>query len=135
MTSNSQNSNLAHSPREFHSPLSSRTMSIISALSLLIASIVFATERRGALVPMELRAYDILTVIRYSRIVPPQPSGVSDYVVFNVDFDEDSVRQYNAFPIPRLLLADVVAKIASGKPSVIGLDVIQIGRASCRERV
>ncbi len=124
MTSNIQNSNPAHSPREFHSPLSLRTTSIISALSLLIVSIIFATERRGALVPLELRAYDILSTVRYSRIVPPQPSGVSDYMVFNVDFDEASVRQYSAFPIPRPLLAEVIAKIASGKPSVIGLDVI-----------
>ena len=31
---------------------------------------------------------------------------------------------YNAFPIPRLLLAQVIAKIASTKPAVIGVDVI-----------
>jgi adenylate cyclase len=99
-------------------------MSIISGLALLIASVIFATERRSALAPLELRAYDILTAIQYSRIAPAQPSRGSADTVFNVDFDESSVSQYNAFPIPRLLLADVIAKIASGKPSVIGLDVI-----------
>src|SRR5262249_16121776 len=32
--------------------------------------------------------------------------------------------QRKAFPLPRLLLADVIGKIAQGKPSVIGVDVI-----------
>jgi adenylate cyclase len=123
MTSNIQSNNPPRSPRELRSPVSLRALSIVSALALLISSISFATERRGALAPVELRAYDILTAIQYSRIVPPQPSRGSD-TVFNVDFDEESVRQYNAFPIQRLLLADVIAKITSGKPSVIGLDVI-----------
>jgi adenylate cyclase len=96
-------------------------MSILSALALLIASIIFATERGGVLAPLELRAYDWLTAIPFLVGTPTQPY---EGPVFNVDFDEDSVRQYEAFPIPRLLLADVIAKIASGKPSVIGLDVI-----------
>ena len=39
-------------------------------------------------------------------------------------FDEETVREYNAFPIPRLLLADVIAKLASAKPAVIGVDII-----------
>jgi adenylate cyclase len=94
----------------------------IIALALIVTAIIFAIEYRGALAPLELRAYDFLTAIQYSRIAPPtQPY---EGPVYNVDFDEASVLQYNAFPIPRLLLADVIAKIASGKPSVIGLDVI-----------
>jgi adenylate cyclase len=121
MTSNIQTSNPPPPPRELHPPPGLRTASILSALALLIASIIFATERGGILAPLELRAYDWLTAIPYLLIPPTQPYQGP---VFNVDFDEDSVRQYDAFPIPRLLLADVIAKIASGKPSVIGLDVI-----------
>jgi adenylate cyclase len=85
-------------------------------LSLLIAVTVFSVERHGYLRAPNLRAYDFLV----GRQHPEPPSDL----VFNVDFDEATVTHYNAFPIPRLLLADVIAKIASGKPAVMGIDVI-----------
>jgi len=94
----------------------------ILALALIVTSIVFATEYRGILEPLELRAYDLLAAIQYSRIAPPTQPYAGP--VFNVDFDEASVRQYNAFPVPRLLLAQIISKIATGRPSVIGLDII-----------
>src|ERR1700716_3062975 len=96
----------------------------IIALTLIVTAIVFATEHRGVLTPLDLRAYDILTAIQYSRIASPRSGEVPSGPVYNVDFDDAPARQYNAFPIPRALLADVITKIASGKPSVIGLDVI-----------
>jgi adenylate cyclase len=85
-------------------------------LSLLIGAIVFEAERHGILRAPDLRSYDALV----ARQRPEPPSNL----VINVDFDEASVTRYNAFPIKRLLLADVIAKIASGKPSVVGVDVI-----------
>jgi adenylate cyclase len=94
----------------------------ILALAALITTILFTIEPRGFQAPLDLHAYDLLTAIQFSRIVPSTRPYQGP--VFDVDFDEDSVTQYDAFPIPRLLLADVIAKIASGKPSVIGLDVI-----------
>jgi adenylate cyclase len=97
-------------------------MAIMLALAALITAIIFMIEPYGFLAPLDLRAYDLLTAIKYFRIVPPtQPY---EGPVFNVDFDEASVRQYNAFPIPRRLLAEILSKIATGKPSVIGLDII-----------
>ncbi len=87
----------------------------MTALSLLIVAIAFTIERYAFLQSLNLAAYDLL--------VAHHPAPPSD-TVFNVDFDEDSVRHLNAFPIRRLLLADVIGKIASGKPSAIGLDVI-----------
>ena len=94
----------------------------IVALALIITTLVFAIDHRGALASLDFHAYDLLTTIKYSRLVPPtQPY---EGPVFNVDFDESSVRQYNAFPIPRQLLTEILSKIATGKPSVIGLDII-----------
>jgi adenylate cyclase len=97
-------------------------MPIILALAALISAIIFTIEPHGFLAPLDLRAYDLLTAIKYFRIVPPTQPYQGP--VFNVDFDENSVRQYNAFPIPRRLLAEILSKIAAGKPSVIGLDII-----------
>jgi adenylate cyclase len=93
-----------------------RRWMVVAGLSLLIGVIVFAADRRGFLSSFNLGAYDFLVSLQHS--VPP-----SD-LIFNVDFDEASVRRYDAFPLPRLLLAEVIAKIASGKPAVMGLDVI-----------
>src|SRR5450755_421734 len=96
----------------------------IFALALIVTSIVFATEYRGILAPLELRAYDLLAAGHSLGIAPPIASDAPNTPVFNVDFDENSVHDYNAFPIPRLLLAEILSKIAIGKPSVIGLDII-----------
>ncbi len=93
-----------------------RSWAVIAALSLLIGAIVFAMDRHGYLSAPNLRAYDFIVALQH----PEPPSSV----VFNVDFDEATVTRYNAFPIPRLLLADVIAKIASGNPAVMGIDVI-----------
>jgi adenylate cyclase len=106
------------SPRAAESPVGNalRCWAVIAGLSLLIVAIVFACERRGYLRAPDLRTYDLL--VARQHVEPP-----SDFV-FNVDFDESTVTHYNAFPIPRLLLADVIAKIASGKPALMGIDVI-----------
>jgi len=93
-----------------------RSWAVIAALSLLIGAIVFAMDRHGYLSAPNLRAYDFLVALQH----PEPPSDV----VFNVDFDEATVTRYDAFPIPRLLLADVISKINSGKPAVIGVDII-----------
>jgi adenylate cyclase len=96
--------------------------SIIFLLAAFVTALAFAIDHRGALVSLDLHAYDVLAAIQYSRLAPPTRSYEGP--VYNVDFDESSVRQYNAFPIPRRLLAEILAKIATGKPSVIGLDII-----------
>jgi adenylate cyclase len=93
-----------------------RSWVVSLSLSLLLALLFFTIERRGYLHSLDLRTYDLLVAMQR----PEHPSNL----IFNVDFDESTVRRYKAFPLPRLLLADVIAKIASGKPSVIGVDVI-----------
>jgi adenylate cyclase len=91
-------------------------LAAISFLSILLTLLIFSLERGGLLESLDLRAYDLLVAEQHHE--PPAPE------VLNVDFDDDFVRRHNAFPIPRLLLADIIAKIADGKPSVIGVDVI-----------
>jgi adenylate cyclase len=102
-----------------------RSWAVIVALSLLIAGIAFAMQR--SLRTLDLGAYDRLVRRSFDPGQGPwafhHPEPSSD-VVFNIDFDEDSVRHHNLFPIPRLFLADVISKIGSGNPSVIGVDVI-----------
>jgi len=88
----------------------------MAALALLIVVIIFPLERSSFLSSLNLRTYDVLV----ARQRPEPPSDT----VFNVDFDETSVRNHNWFPIPRLVLADVIEKIGAGKPAAIGVDVI-----------
>jgi adenylate cyclase len=89
---------------------------VIVALSLLIGVLVTTLERRGLLDGLNLQGYDLLVAVQ--RPEPPSSR------IFNIDFDEETVHEYNAFPIPRLLLANVIEKIASGKPAVMGIDII-----------
>src|SRR5215475_14776209 len=84
----------------------------IATLSILLVLIGFTLGRRGVLRTLELSVYDLLVEFQRKEL----PS--SD--VINIDFDESSVHRYKAFPIPRLLLADVITKLAGAKPSVIG---------------
>jgi adenylate cyclase len=87
-----------------------------ASLSALLGLLAFAIGQRDLLHSLDLSAYDLLVAFQHRE--PP-----SDQIV-NVDFDESTVRHYNAFPIPRLLLADVITKVSGTKPSVIGVDII-----------
>jgi adenylate cyclase len=89
---------------------------VIVALSLLIGTLITTLERRGSLDSLNLQGYDLLVAVQ-----SPEPPSTR---IFNIDFDEESVEQYHAFPIPRLLLAEVIEKISSGKPAVVGIDII-----------
>ena len=86
------------------------------ALAALICAVVASLVLAGFFHAVELQGYDLLVLARGSAAPP------NNMVV--VDFDEASVRAYNAFPIPRVLLAEVVNKISEGSPKSIGLDVI-----------
>jgi len=89
---------------------------IVLALSLAVALIVALADHYGLFEKPDLLGYDFL--VRLQEKAPPSAN-----VVF-VDFDEATVSEYKAFPIPRLLLARVIEKVNEGKPSVIGVDVM-----------
>jgi adenylate cyclase len=108
----------SHTPRhtETRPARGLRCWAVIAGLSLLIAALLATAERRGYIESLDLQGYDLLVAVQ--RPAPPSSR------IINIDFDEASVRRYNAFPIPRALLADVISKIASGKPAAIGVDII-----------
>jgi CHASE2 domain-containing sensor protein len=97
-------------------PLTPRSWLTISVLTILLAATLSAIERQGLLHRLDLQTFDLLVAAQH--LTPPSNS------VLNVDFDDAFVRNNNAFPIPRLLLAEVMRKIAIGKPAAIGVDVI-----------
>ncbi len=89
-------------------------------VTILLAALVFLTVgsvvRSDLLSSVELQGYDSLILAR-GPAPPPENTWI-------VDFDDASVNLYNAFPIPRPLLAEVLLKVSTGQPAVIGLDVI-----------
>ncbi len=118
MTQKNAAQNHSGRPSETHVRLGLRGWIVVAALSLLIGGLVAGLELdpHGFLDALNLQGYDLL--VKSQRPAPPSSR------IFNIDFDEETVRKYNAFPIPRLLLADVIAKLASAKPAVIGVDII-----------
>jgi adenylate cyclase len=116
MTEKAQPKSTPQPAAETHVRLGPRGWIVIAGLSLLIGSLVAALEHYGSLDALNLQGYDLLVAFQ-----SPEPPSSR---IFNIDFDEETVRKYNAFPIPRLLLADVIAKLSSGKPAVIGVDII-----------
>ena len=85
------------------------------ALSVVVCLISAAAAQLGLLRSAELRGFDLLVS---TRGCAPSPEIVV------VDFDDASVEAFHAFPIPRELLANIVAKISSGGPELIGLDIL-----------
>ncbi|MDY6792460.1 MAG: serine/threonine-protein kinase [Thermodesulfobacteriota bacterium] len=65
---------------------------------------------------LELKSYDLMMKFRGDP-------GVSNEVVI-VDIDDDSVEKLGRWPWPRSLLANIIHKINSGEPRVIGLNII-----------
>jgi len=50
-------------------------------------------------------------------------SAPSSQIIF-VDFDEDTFQRIRQFPIPRSFFEEAIQRISTGKPRVIGLDVL-----------
>ena len=86
------------------------------AATALISLLVFGLSHLEVWKGVELQGYDLLVSMS-------GPTDSSSRVII-VDFDDESVRRLNAFPLPRALLADVLDRVSSGGPAVVGLDVI-----------
>lgn len=52
------------------------------------------------------------------------PLAPGDALVQIVDIDEESLRRLGQWPWPRDLVADLVRRIAAGKPSALGIDIL-----------
>jgi CHASE2 domain-containing sensor protein len=73
----------------------------------------------------ELWGYDLLVNHGPHRGVNP------DVVI--VDFDDATLERVKQYPIPRSVVAELIAKVAEGSPRVVGLDMFLsevIGMAS-----
>jgi adenylate cyclase len=89
---------------------------VTALLAVLAAAVVYFADSRGYLEIPELHGYDLLVTKQQAEDAPSN--------ILYVDFDEDTVNAYNAFPLPRALVGKVIQRISSGKPKVIALDVI-----------
>ena len=93
-----------------------RGWAIVALLSFLIVVTVAVCEHYKLFAKLNAQGYDLL--VKYRK-----PAPASNRIVF-VDFDETTVRERDAFPLPRLLLAEVLTRISEGRPNTIGLDVL-----------
>ena len=60
----------------------------------------------------------------YSSLIPfVGESEVQNNLLF-IDIDEESLTKLGQWPWPRLILADLVSKISSAGPAVVGLDIL-----------
>jgi len=91
-----------------------RCVLVSAMLAAIACGLAFLISRSVAANDFELWAYDFL--VNHGRYAPR-----ADNIVV-VNFGNKSVQQIGRFPIPRGVLATVINRVASGKPSVIGLD-------------
>src|SRR5690242_10396980 len=64
----------------------------------------------------------------YDLLVNFEPRGPQSGKVIIVDFDDATVEALHSFPVPRTVVADLIARAAAGKPDLIGLDMIVADR-------
>lgn len=90
------------------------------AVSLALAALVWVAVGgvRGTAPAgdLELWGYDLL--VNAGGYDPPHPALVI------VDFDDVTLEKTRAFPVPRTAVAEVIRKVSSGGPELIGLDIL-----------
>jgi adenylate cyclase len=84
-------------------------------LALFVSLIVGLSGRTAAFGDYELWGYDFLVNHATHR------SLSSDVVI--IDFDDATFDRINQYPIPRSVIADVIARVADGSPRIVGLDL------------
>ena len=86
---------------------------VLAVVAFLLTALSAAS---GLIETTELQAYDFLLSTRRPASWP------QDLVV--LDFDDHTLDSIGRFPIPRRILAEVVNKVATGGPAVIGVDIL-----------
>jgi adenylate cyclase len=87
---------------------------VSAALAVVACGLALLITRSTAASDLELWAYDFL--VNHGGYSRPADN------IMVVDFDNQTVKHAGRFPMPRGMLAKVLAIVASGKPRVIGLD-------------
>ena len=60
----------------------------------------------------------------YTSIIPFSGDPVIQKRLLFVDIDEESLSKLGQWPWPRFIFADILQKIESGQPSVVGIDIL-----------
>jgi adenylate cyclase len=87
-----------------------------AALALVAAALVLRIIDPGIITELRVRGFDLV------ERVWPRASGSARVVI--VDIDEKSLAQYGQWPWPWHLVAELVHRIAQGKPQVLGIDIV-----------
>ena len=98
--------------------LSTRLQNIAAALvaSLVLVAVVTALASSHFFQDVSTWGFDQLAVH-----ASPHPAN-ADIVI--VDFDDRTQQQVGRYPIPRTVIADVLHKVSSAKPQLVGLDLL-----------
>ncbi|MGH9556102.1 MAG: CHASE2 domain-containing protein [Terriglobales bacterium] len=102
-----------------------RASAVSLALALLVWAVVGGVRGTAPAGDLELWGYDLL--INAGGYEPPQPAVVV------VDFDEATLEKTRVFPVPRTAVAEVLRKVSSGGPELIGLDILLSERRTPEE--
>lgn len=84
-------------------------------LSAVVCALAFLISRSQFVVDSELWGYDFL--VNHAGYAPPAPNMVL------IDFDDKTAAALNKYPIPRTVVAQVIARVSAARPRIIGLDV------------
>ena len=86
------------------------------ALAVLAIAAIIAVLDPPPVRETRLRGFDM------AQQLWPQPPD--DILIETVAIDDESLRRLGQWPWPRTLVADLVNRIAAGKPRVLGIDIL-----------
>ena len=86
------------------------------ALAVLALAAIIAVVDPLPVREIRLRGFDM------AQRLWPQPAD--DILIETVAIDDESLRRWGQWPWPRTLVADLVRRIAAGKPRVLGIDIL-----------
>ncbi len=89
---------------------------VFMGIGITVLFVLLSLSQMEFMNTMQLKFYDIMMKLRSD----PEPS---DEIVI-VDIDDSSIQKLGRWPWPRDLLAEGIEKITSGKPKIIGLNII-----------
>ena len=87
-----------------------------SALALVAGALVLRVIDPGIITELRVRSFDLV-----ERVWPREANSARVAVV---DIDEKSLAQDGQWPWPRYRVAELVRRIAQGKPRVLGIDIL-----------
>jgi adenylate cyclase len=103
-------------------PLAGRVVAFLRAPGRVAAfAVVAAALLIGAADPRPLRELRLRVFDLEQALSPRKPDPARTYIVA---VDEKSLARYGQWPWPRNLIAELIERIAAGKPRVLGVDIL-----------